>query len=192
MIKNIALIISILYLSGCVSGGAIPADYKLGKPGTSIFVIGVKTDYEYTFLKNGVNDEVFSTAGFAGGWRGKAENGYLIGEIKSNESYGLGEISGYNPNLFLHSFCGGGETITFSLPENRIIYLGHISEFEFSRTKDSQLDATIDLLKVENKFESALKHVNENYPHLAEKLEQGNYKLIPTSDCVVNTPVYIY
>ena len=180
--KNLMIILLALSLSGCGVNRLINTDYDLSSSNYVVFVLGIDSESEFTFLQNVGSDEEAKPAIYIQ-WRGKPQNGYIVGGSNTGISTALLEATG--------TLCGGGKTIAFDAPDSpKVIYLADIKELTLSKVNQTTYQ-NITHMELENNFEKARSYIDENYPNLKGKLEPWPYKLVPTEACEINIHIPI-
>jgi len=186
-LKNLTIIFLTLSLSACGTNRIIKPDFDLTNSNYVVFVVGIDSESEFTFLENKGGNEEAKPAAYIQ-WRGKPQNGYIVGGSDPSISVALMEEN-------LTSLCGGGSTIVFEAPNSpKVIYLTDIKNLELESVGNSSSHNNIVAIELEENFEKAKAYIDNNFPNLAGKLEHWPYKLVPTEACTFNAtvPVIIF
>lgn len=173
-------LLTILVLTGCATGGPVSSSYQLSDSTDSIVVIGTNFPFQMSFYANTAKYVTF---------RGKPKNGYFVFRSPPNQKIALQEIE--IPKTILGTLCGDARSISFDVPESKIIYIGHIDELStelFEKTQTKLIDITI-----KKDIKSAQAHLKEFYPNLTEPLVDWSYEPNKAFKCVrTRHPSFIY
>jgi hypothetical protein len=182
-IRLLATLSLLTILSGCVSS-SLDSSYSLQGKGESVIVIGFNQPHlKITVAKGRATGDKFmrNQTGIAT-YYGSGENGYVVFRAKPNQLLALTSVRYskkpmLSPNVWP---CGDNETISFEVPENKVLYL---ADLEINDPSDA-----FGVVSINSYFEGAKKHLNSSYPNLASKLELGTYKMIKSAESCTRSP----
>lgn len=161
------------FVAGCFPGN-LAKDYKLESPDQAVLVLGVEPP---TFrvsifpvqVKNGRVRESQSAV-----LVGAGENGFLAGSVTGDRTLAILRMydTTIKPLTPMFAPCDGVNAMTFEVPAGKVVYLGHLA---FRHTGDGKV-----AFSHRKDFQSARRFVDENYPNLKGKLEEGTFRLMPS------------
>lgn len=120
---------------------------------------------------------------------GSAQGGYVIGKAPAGRDLAITNVRIVQSENSLLGVdfqpCEEAKTVAFTVPEGRVIYLGHLSY--------SYVEGGVRVTHRQD-LESAKAYLQASYPNLAASLEQGSYDLLPVARRCGSTfmiPVYV-
>ena len=172
------VLITVLVLSACSEVRRLPENNINISANDSVFIFGLSPDDHRILVFPGSID--------SGGWRqnpwspatfmGAAKDGFVLSTASAGKTYAVSSIfvhreGGTALQGKMYAPCGDAQTIVFSVPAGKVIYLA-----DLRYTQDGnrlRMDHSADLKK-------AQEYVDAHYPPLRGRVELGSYELMKT------------
>lgn len=169
-------------LAGCTSSfmfGRIAPEASPPSAEESVVVLGVAPQgYAVNIFPGKVEGGVFRVSGFSGAViSGPPKDGYVVARAMAGQALALTKSTrlAQQGEVLSHTFgaCDGTQAMAFTVPRGKVIYL---TDIEYT-VGSGRLDAYYrpDLAR-------ARQYLDKAYPKLAGRLEQGDYRFIPTNE----------
>ncbi len=165
-------------LTACTSIHRLSNTQSFDPNTESVLVFGLQPDnhrvqvFAGTIQEDRWHENLLGVATFFGA----AEQGYVLTKAPSDTALAMSLISVVKDEKqrlgTLYTPCGDSRTAVFQIPKGKVIYL---SDFYYqSAGNELKLEYSVD-------FEKARRYVDENFPALRGRLEQGQFKLMQTA-----------
>lgn len=167
-------------LVGCTSLGVVEQDVGALTPEETLYVLGVSPDNHRVRVSTGeVVNRIFKPDEWALTSRayGGPTGGYLVWKGLASETAAITSVRyvSRNPNIAAADFvmCGEGRTMVFrSGQPASVVYLGDVSYELKGSTLHTRCGA---------EFVRAREYIERHFPQLKDKVVQGAYELLSTS-----------
>jgi len=188
MLRQLACLMVSFICTGCTSMGR--ADTKIEAPdkNQSIFVIGLTPENHRIGVFGGSEkDGKFKQNWLPAVLYGGAQGGYIVGKAHAGATLAITAVQvTENEKSFVGTdfqACNGAKTVVFQVPPGKVIYLGSVDY----RVNGKSLE-----VRYWNDLDGAHRYLSGAYPAIADRVEQGSYRLLPTDlTCEQNTTVYV-
>jgi hypothetical protein len=176
-LRRILTLVSALTLTACTSINRLESTDTIEPDLDAIVVLGVSpAHYRIQIFPGTVKDGVWRERAFGyADFYGAAVDGYVIARVENDAALAIARLDDTRPppgeRKAPYYPCGDTPVIVFSIPKGKAVYL---SDFEFGPPgKRFKFSETADLAR-------ATRWLDEKYPALRGRLEQGTFEALPT------------
>jgi hypothetical protein len=167
---------ALLVLAACVPGPPLNETAAFSGGDESFFVIGAEPDHVDVFITRGdVENGHYAPDGWAKpAYASFPESGYIVGKARGTDVYGINTIfykasrTAFLTSQFMP--CGDDRTLTFRAKPGTVVYFTHM---------DIDLTSNGLVPRYHDDFAAAQAFLKAHYPLIADRLEHGEYKLMP-------------
>jgi hypothetical protein len=173
----LSIVAAAVLLSACTSIHRLSSTQSFDPNTESVVVLGLQPDNHRIQIFPGTvqGDQWHEKLGIAT-FFGSAERGYVLAKAPNDTALAVSMIRVVADEKQIlgtkYTPCGNSRTVVFQVPRGKVIYL---ADFYYQQAGDRlQLEYAADLAR-------ARRYVDDNFPALRGRLEQGQFSLMQTA-----------